>query len=300
MIFVKFLVISLAAIAMFAAAFEFSDSNSTFDFTQTTQIFIVDDSSSKFFGMFDPFEMRVTTIPSRFYISVMGAIARGHENADGVVTFDGPAQGHSYSVIFRSLDNAHVLYVGTNWIVDGNKMILLTPEEVVAIYEQLKTSSDRTEPTDLSQLDGLFDEIDRQMRTKNPVGIEREVASIAEATVSIQERLPDGYDDTKTLPHYNKWMENQKFYEEEKARKLKDIEEAKKVSEAEEAKTSPAIVTAQALGILRVNSQAIEKEASRDQVPVAAKGSNNTFIFLSLSVLVALSLLFYWKKARSR
>ena len=285
---------------MFAAAFEFSDSNSTFDFTQTMQIFIVDEGNSKFLGMFDPFEMQVTTIPSRFYIAVMGAIARGHQNADGVVTLDGPAPSHSYSVIFRSLDNAHVLYVGTNWIADGNKMILLTPEEVVAIYEQLKTSSDSTEPTDLGQFDGLFEEIDRQMQANNSVGVEREVASIAEATESIQKRLPDGYDDTKTLPYYNKWMENQKFYEEEKARKLEDIGDTKKLSDAEEAKSMHTAVEAQKLGLSSVNSPTSKKQASPESAPVASAEPNNIPIFLLISAIVILSLLFYWKKENFR
>src|SRR5690606_41384138 len=102
---------------MYVDAFEFPSSASNYDFTQTIEIFIVDQKNFKFFGMLDPFEMRVTTIPSRFYVAVMGVVARGHHNAVGVTTINGIVHDPAFSVIFRSLNSAHVLHVGSNWAV---------------------------------------------------------------------------------------------------------------------------------------------------------------------------------------
>ncbi len=212
-----------ALIAMPVAAFDFNNSTANYDFTQTVEIFIVDQKNSKFFAMRDPFEMTVTTAPSRFYVSVLGVIERGHRNADGVSLIEGTAAGYEYVLIFKSLNSSHVMFIGKNWVVDGNKKILLTAEEISAIYEVLLWRSGNDQKMNMSILELLFKEINEQQDASDvypKLAPEDELKSIVESKKSIQERLPESHDDTKTLPYYNKALENQKFLAEHNAKKL--------------------------------------------------------------------------------
>lgn len=288
----------VAGISMYADAFEFSNTDSNYDFTQTIEIYIIDQKNSKFFGMMDPFEMVVTTIPSRFYVAVMGVIERGHRNSEGVFIIDGPVRNHTYSIIFRSLNSAHVLHVGNNWIVDGSKMISLNPDEITAIYELLNRWSDDAEPMDLDKLNPLFDEIEQQIKANDSVSADGELKSIIEAANSLKERLPEGHDDTKSLPYYNKWMENQKFHEEqEKVRKLKEAQAAEKSQQMEKEK----IVQVPGASA-KINLPAPENMPIQDQIYADPEATpNDIHIFLLLSaILSALALSFYWMKRRSR
>ncbi|MEN0037412.1 MAG: hypothetical protein AAGC78_10095 [Cellvibrio sp.] len=222
--YLKYLMSLFAFVSLHAGAFEFNNSNTPYDFSQTTQIFIVDQKNEKFFGMFDPFEMKMTTVPSRFYVSVMGAIERGHRNVEGVFPIEGAVNDHEYVLIFRSLNRSHILLIGKDWVVDGNKKIQLSPEEVVAIYELLLERSNDTQATDLQKLNGLFEEINNQQVAADgdaKISNDDELKSIIESKKTIEERLPAGYDDSKSLPYHNKALENERFLEEqEKAKKL--------------------------------------------------------------------------------
>lgn len=205
-----------------AHAFEFNNSSGNYDFSQTLEIFIVDKKGSKFFAMYDPFEMKVTTVPSRFYVAVMGVLERGHRNGEGVTPVQGKVTGHEYEVIFRSLDSAHVMFVNKNWIVDGNKKIQMTPAESQLIYEILIRRSDTAQMMDMDKLTNWFKEINEQQAAPDadsPVTAEEELKSIVESKKSLEARLPESHNDTKTLPYYNKALENEKFLEQWNASK---------------------------------------------------------------------------------
>lgn len=213
---VKHWILLLVFSAMPAAAFDFTPSSANYDFTQTVEILIVDQKNSKFFAMRDPFEMLVTTTPSRFYVAVMGVLQRGHANADSVVQLQGAVADYEYVLIFRSLNSSHVMLIGQNWVVDGNKKIWLTAAEISAIYDLLTTISGNGQKMDLNILENLFKEINTQQDASiNPkLTPEEELKSIIDSQKSIQERLPQSHDDMKTLPYYNKAEENRKFLEE--------------------------------------------------------------------------------------
>lgn len=206
--------------AMPAAAFDFTPSSANYDFTQTVEILIVDQKNSKFFAMRDPFEMLVTTTPSRFYVAVMGVLQRGHTQVDGVAQLQGAVADYEYVLIFRSLNSSHVMLIGQNWVVDGNKKIWLTAAEISAIYDLLNAISGNDQKTDLNILENLFKEINTQQDVSiNPkLSREDELKSIIESQKSIQERLPESHDDMKTLPYYNKAEENRKLLEEVNAK----------------------------------------------------------------------------------
>lgn len=212
----RFLLILWALFATSTTAFEFNNSSANYDFTQTVEILIVDQKNSKFFAMRDPFEMLVTTTPSRFYVAVMGVLQRGHTQVDGVAQLQGAVADYEYVLIFRSLNSSHVMYIGQNWVVDGNKKIRLTAEEIPAIYDLLTTISGNGQKMDLNILENLFKEIDTQQDASiNPkLTPEEELKSIIDSQKSIQERLPQNHDDMKTLPAYNKAEENRRFLEE--------------------------------------------------------------------------------------
>lgn len=212
----RFLLILWAFFATSTTAFEFNNSSANYDFTQTVEILIVDQKNSKFFAMRDPFEMLVTTTPSRFYVAVMGVLQRGHTQVDGVAQLQGAVADYEYVLIFRSLNSSHVMFIGQNWVVDGNKKIWLTAAEISAIYDLLTTISGNGQKMDLNILENLFKEIDTQQDASiNPkLTPEEELKSIIDSQKSIQERLPQSHDDMKTLPYYNKAEENRKFLEE--------------------------------------------------------------------------------------
>lgn len=224
--YIKQVVFLLALISMPLAAFEFNNSTGSYDFSQTQKIHIVDQKNSKFFGMFDPFEMKVTTMPSRFYVAVMGVLERGHSNAEGVSIIEGKAVGYEFVLIFTSLNSSHVMFIGENWIIDGNKKILLLPEEIKAIYNVLVQRSIADQKRDMDQLEHFFEKIDDRQDVTNrypQLTADDELKSIIESKNSIKERLPESHNDTQTLPYYNKALENQKFLEEyEKAKKLNE------------------------------------------------------------------------------
>lgn len=223
--FIKRLLFVLTLISVSSSAFEFNNSTAPYDFSQTIKIFIVDQKNSKFFGMFDPFEMKITTLPSRFYVAVMGVVERGHRNAKGVSIIDGKAVDYEYELIFRSLNNSHVMFIGKSWIIDGNKKIAMTKEEIRIIYEHLLFRSTSDEPRDMSRLDPFFKEINEQqdVATYPQLTSEDELESIHESKKMIEDRLPKNHNDTETLPYYNKALENEKFLEEyEKTKKLKE------------------------------------------------------------------------------
>lgn len=213
---VKHWILFLVFSAMPAVAFDFTLSSAKYDFTQTVEILIVDQKNSKFFAMRDPFEMLVTTTPSRFYVAVMGVLQRGHTQVDGVAQLQGAVADYEYVLIFRSLNSSHVTFIGQNWVVDDNKKIWLTAEEISAIYDLLTTISGNGQKMDLNILENLFKEIDTQQDASiNPkLTPEEELKSIIDSQKSIQERLPQSHDDMKTLPYYNKAEENRKFLEE--------------------------------------------------------------------------------------
>lgn len=211
-----YLIAVLLLVSRPAGAFEFNNSSKTYDFTQTVQIFIVDHKGSKFFAMLDPFEMNVTTVPSRFYVAVMGVLERGHKNGEGVAQVQGKVAGHEFVLLFRSLDSNHVMFVSKNWIVDGNKKIQMTPAESQMIYEILIRRSDDAQSMDLDRLNGLFKEINDQQAAPDAypkLTEEDELESIIESKKSLEARLPESHNDTMTLPYYNKALENEKFLE---------------------------------------------------------------------------------------
>lgn len=219
----KYLITIFVFFSTNSKAFDFNSTDSAYDFTQTVQILVVDKQGSKLFGMFDPFEMKVTTIPSRFYITVLGVIDRGHKNGEGVTLINGPVDNYVYVVIFRSISSSHFLLIGDKWLVDGNKKIYLSAEEVSLIYELLKGRADNTPADDLKKWEPLFKEMNDHQA--GAVDIEAEMKSIAESRKAIEDRLPDGYDDVKNLPYYDKASENEKFRENlEKLKKSQKIE----------------------------------------------------------------------------
>lgn len=201
-------------------AFEFNNSSVTYDFTQTVEIYIVDQKNSKVFAMRDPFEMTMTTSPSRYYVTLMGVLMRGHENGEGVAEVSGPASGYEYVLIFKSLNSAQVLFVGKNWIQDGNKKILLTPEETSALYAILLRRADSVDRMDLDKWELFFQEVNELQEAKDLVpslSAEEELKSMMEAKKLLEQRLPESHDDMNTLPYYNKAQENRKFLEDLKA-----------------------------------------------------------------------------------
>lgn len=223
---IKGLLFVFALVSMSSKAFEFNNSNAPYDFSQTAQIYIVDQKNSKLFAMFDPFEMQVTTVPSRFYVAVMGVVERGHKNAEGVSLIEGKAVDYEYELIFRSLNNSHVMFIGKSWIIDGNKRIALTKEEIVAIYDILLRRSSDAQKTDMNNLEMFFKEINGQQEAANTypqLTADDELKSIVESKKTIEERLPESHNDMETLPYYNKAMENEKFLEEyEKTKQIAD------------------------------------------------------------------------------
>ena len=221
---IKRLLFVFAFVSMSSKAFEFNNSNAPYDFSQTAQIYIVDQKNSKLFAMFDPFEMKVTTVPSRFYVAVMGVLERGHRNAEGVSIIDGNAVDYEYELIFRSLNNSHVMFIGKSWIIDGNKKIKMTKAEIRIIYEHLLFRSTSVQPRDMSRLEPFFKEINEQQEAANTypqLTAENELKSIVESKKTIEERLPESHNDMETLPYYNKALENEKFLEEYEKTKQK-------------------------------------------------------------------------------
>ncbi len=213
----KHWILLLVFTAMPAAAFDFTPSSANYDFTQTVEILIVDQHNSKIFAMRDPFEMLMTTSPSRFYAALMGALMRGHHNGEGVVQLDGTATGVDYVLLFKSLNSTHILLVGKHWLQDGSKKILLTTDEVMTIYEVLQGRAQTVEPTDLKKWELVFKEFN-ELQDANDVypklTSDDELKSMMEAKKSLEQRLPESHDDMKTLPYYNKAEENRKFLEE--------------------------------------------------------------------------------------
>lgn len=260
------------------AAFEFNSADATYDFTQTVEILIVDKKGSKLFGMFEPFEMKVTTIPSRFYIAVLGAIERGHRNAEGVALVEGAVSDYVYAVMFRSLDRSHILLVGDHWIVDGNKKIFLLPEEIAEIYDVLKRRSDALPADDLSKWEPLFKEINEQQSgaAGNETGTaDIELRSIAEARKSIQDRLPAGHNDVQNLPYYNKALENEQFRESQE--KLKDTQEEKSVVDITLNKVES---SAQNLSSSKSNVPALGLTLGKVSLEDAGSDANNIYIWI--------------------
>jgi hypothetical protein len=292
----------LMAMFMFAsaslAAFEFNTTNAAYDFTQTVDIFIVDKKGSKFFGMVDPFEMKMTTMPSRFYFAVLGAIERGHKNADGVASVDGVVSDYIYAVMFRSLDRSHILLVGENWIVDGNKKIFLLPEEISGIYEILKGRSNELPADDLSKWEPLLKEINEQQGDATENGADAadtELKSIAEARKSIQARLPAGHNDVQNLPYYNKALQNEQFREQQE--KLKKTQDGKKsidfkLSQRDEI-TQPAVTLAESSSPVASAPSGKQNVTAPDTAPANA----SSFVLLSIFTFVSGGLLF-WRRSK--
>lgn len=269
---IKRLLFVLAFISIPSVAVEFNNSSAPYNFSQTVQIFIVDQKNSKLFGMFDPFEMKVTTIPSRFYVAVMGALERGHQNAEGVALVEGAAVDYEYVLIFRSLNSSHILFIGTNWIIDGNKKILLSPQEIVIIYEELLRRSDSAQTTDLQKMEGFFQEINAQQTGTD--GIEKisaddELTSIVESKKSLEERLPEGHNDVQNLPYYNKALENQKFLEEyNKTKKSAEEKQQPIMNNPPGAETASNVEQEKiALPPAEVVPETAEKSVVREQAP---------------------------------
>ena len=294
--FIKLFLVLFLSTPFYANSVEFPNANSYYDFTQTTEIFVVNHNESKFFGMIDPFEMVRTTMPSRFYIATMGVIERGQRNVDGVLTIPGAPNGYIYSVIFRSLDRSYIIHVGTNWIVDGNKMIPLTQQEIVSIYDVLKSYSSNSEPSSLEKLNGLFDNIKQnQIDPNGSVSADSQLQSIDAATKSIQERLPESHNDVKTLPYYNKAMENEKFLEnEEKLRRLKED----KISLQSKQKNELNAKNELAAPPLDLPSNEISK--AKDTTSNSPKATTDRAYSPTLWILLiaALALCFFWIKRR--
>lgn len=298
MIFIRLLLILFFSATISANAVDFPNANSHYDFTQTTEIFVVNHNESKFFGMIDPFEIKRTTMPSRFYISAMGVIERGQRNADGVVTIPGAANGYTYSVIFRSLDRSYVIHVGNSWVVDGNKMIPMTQQEIASIYDVLKSYSSNTESDSLDKLNGLFDEIKQnQIDPNDSVSADSQLKSIDAATKSIQERLPEGHNDVKSLPYYNKAMENEKFLEnQEKLKKLKEDEISLQSNQQNEQKKETEKAISKSDGPAKETFKSINNISDDPQ-----KTTDGTYWpTLWLLIIVAFTLFFFWIKRRFR
>lgn len=299
----------LMAMLMFTSAslvaFEFNSANTTYDFTQTVDIFIVDKKGSKFFAMVDPFEMKVTTIPSRFYIAVLGAIERGHRNADGVVPVEVAVSDYVYAVMFRSLDRSHILLVGENWIVDGNKKIFLSPKEISEIYDILKGRSNELQADDLGKWEPLLKEIDGQqgeIAENETESVSAELRSIEEARRSIQARLPVGHNDVQNLPYYNKALENEQFRaEQEKLKKTQDEKNSLdlKFSERDEA-TQPVVtsaVSSSPAASAQSNKQLNKQSNTQSFIePYAAPNSIRSFILLGFFIVMGVAL-FYWRRS---
>lgn len=273
-------------LSMPLAAFEFDNSSAPYDFSQTINIFIVDQNNSKFFGMFDPFEMKMTTVPNRFYVAVMEVLQRGHSNADGVSLIEGRAIDYEFVLIFRSLNNAHVMFIGKNWIIDGNKKIALSPEEIITIYELLLMRSTNDQKRDLNKLEPLFKNINEQQDTTDvypPLTNDDELESIIESKNTIAERLPESHNDTQTLPYYNKALENQQFLEEyEKTKKLKE----QNTQANEKPKSTPQIANEP---IKEKNESVVSNSPSQQDaaINVQEQTSKNYRIFLGLLVGIA-------------
>lgn len=298
----------LALFAMPAAAFDFNNSTANYDFTQTVEILIVDQKNSKFFAMFDPFEMKVTTAPSRFYVAVMGVLQRGHANADGVAQVQGAIVDYEYVLIFRSLNSSHVMFIGKNWVIDGNKKILLTAEEISAIYEVLLWRSNNDQRRDMDILELLFKEINEQQEAGDvypKIESEDELKSIIESKKSIQERLPESHDDTKTLPYYNKALENQKFLEEyEQAKKSTEklsvavtehTNTPNSIDKAIKEKTvSPATADAP---LIPSENQAVEESSVREQENTSTK---RIFVMVAFAGLALIFLYFIFRQRHAR
>lgn len=277
-------------------AFEFNNSSENYDFTQTVEILIVDQKGSKFFAMLDPFEMKVTTVPSRFYVAVMGVLERGHKNGEGVTQVQGNVTGYEYVLLFRSLNSAHVMFVSKNWIVDGNKIIQMTPAESQMIYEILIRRSDDAQSMDLDRLNGLFKEINDQQAAPNayPQPTEEdELKSIVESKKSLEARLPESHNDTITLPYYNKALENEKFLEEWNA--------SKKEQQAPSANTPDSDVSSRTNSSEGPSSTSVDAptaEVFTPEKPIEiAGGLQNSHRMLGISLVIGMLLLTWvgWK-----
>ena len=283
----------LVFVSASSAAFEFNNNTAPYDFSQTVDIFIVDQKNEKFFGMFDPFEMKRTTIPSRFYVSVLGAIERGHRNAEGVVSIEGAVNEHDYVLIFRSLNRSHVLFIGSNWMVDGNKKILLTSQEVVAIYELLLHRSNSDQKTDLKKLEGLFAELNNQQAVDDngeKISADYELESIAEAKKTIEERLPESHDDIKNLPYYNKVVENQKFREELQKAEEKNEQQEENLTRLESSNPAENGDELTSQEIAPSNEVVTENKLF---MPEQEKSQNNNLFTTGLVLFTAFALLYF-------
>jgi hypothetical protein len=256
--------------------------------------------------MFDPFEMKATTVPSRFYIAVLDAIERGHKHADGVTVIDGAVRDYRYVVIFEAINNSHILFVGESWLVDGNRKIALTVGEVDSIYNTLKSQADNDSPRDLSVFEQLFTEINDQQ--VGVVGKEQEEAvaeleSIAESKKSIQDRLPDSHDDVKNLPYYNKSLENKQFRAaQEQLKKAEKEKEKNKLDPTPIADSTPAAKEppAQTFPTEKVNPSSIKLPSEKHPHDGVGTAVSHTHIAI-LSGLVILGLaLLYFRRNQSR
>jgi len=283
------LVMMLTFTSQYAHAFDFSNSNSSYDYSQTVEIYIVDLKESKLFGMYDPFEIRVTTIPSRFYVAVLGAVTRGHRNEFGVEIINGAAVGAVFVVIFRSPGNSHILHVGPNWIADGNKQILLSAEENRSIYEVLVQRTASVEPNDLKVFEGLFKEVeDEQKQSTHSINVEDELTSIANAKKLINERLPEGDNDLENLPYYNKSLENQE--EQKKVQILKNSENIEESNKQDNKNMSVSSInsalSSDVSGLLIEESKGVNKKSDESSYIIA----------LLIMLLTVCAWCFYWFK----
>ncbi|HTF97182.1 MAG TPA: hypothetical protein VL995_13685 [Cellvibrio sp.] len=285
----------LVLLAMPVKAFDFNNSTASYDFTQTVEIFIVDQKNSKFFAMRDPFEMTLTTAPSRFYVAVMEVLQRGYANAEGVTQVQGAVVDYEYVLIFRSLNNSHVMFIGKNWVVDGNKKILLTAEEVSAIYEVLLWRSSNDQKMDMDRLEPLFKEINNQQEATGiypKLTADDELKSILDSKKSLEARLPESHDDTKTLPYYNKVLENQTFREEQEKQKKgvtksfgSIIEHDKVLNNVDE--PSKMSVATPDLPIPPEN-RVMEKTPTTDPMD-----TSNNYIFITIILVAGIALLWF-------
>lgn len=282
-------------LSMPLAAFEFDNSSAPYDFSQTINIFIVDQKNSKFFAMFDPFEMKMTTIPSRFYVAVMGVLQRGHSNAEGVSLIEGRAVDYEFVLIFRSLNRSHVMFIGQNWIIDGNKKILLSPEETIAIYELLLQRSTSDQKRNLDELNPLFKEINERQNASDAypqLNTDGELKSIVESKNTIAERLPESHNDTQTLPYYNKALENQKFLEEyEKAKKLKE----QKTQTNEKPKSTPQTIEP----IKEKNESVVLNSPSLQDMAIDVQEQTSKIHWFFLGLLAVMAFLAFIKFKRN-
>lgn len=295
---INLLMAMLLTFSMTAAAFEFNSTNAPYDFTQTVEIHVLDKKGSKFFGMIDPFEIKRTTMPSRFYIAVLGVIERGHRNAEGVSLVDGAVSDYTYVVMFTSLDRSHVLLVGENWIVDGNKRIILSSKEISEIVDILKVRSNELQSGDLSNLESFFKQIDEQQGDVAENATEAndaELKSISEARKSIQARLPAGYNDLQNLPYYNKALENEQFREEqERLKKAQDEKKSLDTKLNEKNETTQPVITPAVSSPPAVNEQENKQSVI---APDAAPAHPRSFLWLGTLAIVVVSLL-YWRRKR--